>query len=380
MIDRLFAMWQAIYPNSYISNEASQVDTFTVNKGQVQGPDSPLTPFHRDTRGTFWTCASSRNTKTFNYVYPDSNADSATVRGYVNRLYGPNASATAGSITPRVPKMAKAKSKRAASASASPEPGLIGDIVDGITAGNPLEGIPDIPTIVTTANNGSTYQYIANIQTTRFKLDGSYTVYVFFGDPDSEHPSTWGTAENMVGSYGVFSMPGMAGSDLVTTSTVPLTDALTSAVAKKTQLLGPLLQTLEQIFVVPFLEQNLHWRVMTGDGQVVDPDDVPDFKVSVVSSTMTMPDDPNAFPTWSEFNTLTQITRGKKGGLEKLSDLNLLGKRDAVDKGVRHPEVFHEYEVRHEPGHLLPGDQLEEERRLRKLRKRSETTETVWRG
>lgn len=341
-------MWQTIYPNSYITNEASQIDTFTIKKGQVQGPNTPLTPFHRNKRGDFWTCASSRSTRTFNYIYADAQGTAANVRNAVNRLYGPNAKATAGSSrkakrdeeaeggsTDTSTEETATDTSALASASASsfsdsadssdPVTGLLDDIITTV---------PTLPTSLTTANNGSTYQYITNIQTTRFKLDGTYTVFMFLGDPDAEDPVSWSTAENMVGSYGVFSAPGMTGSDLVTTSTVPLTDALASIVSAKTKLDGPLLETLEQAVVVPFLVSNLHWRVSKSDGTVVDPEDVPNFKVSVVSSTMTQPDDEDEFPTWSDFNVLTQVTRGKKGGVTELGQMSNLGRRDHLLVGV----------------------------------------------
>lgn len=337
MIDRLFAMWQAIYPSSYTSNEASQIDTFTITKGSVQGPNSPLTPFHKNTQGDFWTCAASRSTQTFNYVYPEfanSDGSSASIRGYVNKLYGPNAVATAGSS-----KMVKRS--EGASSTSSATTSVVSGLVSGVSSGDPLSGVLSVPSEVTTATNGSTYQYIANIATTRFKLDGTYTVFMFFGDPDAENPATWSTSSNMVGSYGVFSSPGMKGSDLITTSTVPLTDALSNAVAKKTQLVGPVLTALNQALVVPFLQNNLHWRISTSDGQVVDPTDIPDFQVSVVSSTMTVPEDPNEFPTWSDFNVLTQITSGKKGGVAKRAELANLGKRDHLYVGVQDSEALH---------------------------------------
>lgn len=217
----------------------------------------------------------------------------------MNRLYGPNARYHAGS----------SKDKR--------DPGLL----------ELIPGVPNLPLTVTHASNGSSYQYIANIQTTRYQLDGSYLVYLFFGEPASDDSSKWGTDANMVGSYGVFSMPGMTSTNTTTTSTVPLTDALTDSVA------NGLLQTLEETFVVPFLEKSLTWRILKSDGTVVDPADVPDLLISVVSSTMQSSSDPNAFPTWSKFNLLSQITKNKQGGLKSAKDLVLLG-TNLVNKGI----------------------------------------------
>lgn len=55
-----------------------------------------LTPFHSDTRGTFYTSATARKTLTFGYTYPEVidwnvTADqlSKNVRNAINKLYNP---------------------------------------------------------------------------------------------------------------------------------------------------------------------------------------------------------------------------------------------------------------------------------------------------
>lgn len=365
MVDRLFAMWQVLCPNSYISNEASQIDTFTISQGSIQGPNSPLTPFHKDTQGDFWTCASSRDTRTFGYVYPDSDGTASDVKGWVNALYGPSASATAGSAPARKRKMRRdtepeAKKHKSATTStiSTTSTTISGKTTSTSTISSAaapsstdvlntnLTGIATLPTGLTTASNGSTYQYITNVQTTRFQLNGSYLVYFFLGAPSS-NSKVWSTAANMVGSYGVFSAPGMAMSKLVTTSTVPLTDALVDVVANRSSTWGvtfngPALESLDPEEVTPFLQKNLEWRVAYPNGTVVDPDDVPNFKISVVSSTMSqVGENAQEFPEWSPFNVLTQITRGKKGGVSLLSQIENLSKRDHLYEGVLHPTALH---------------------------------------
>lgn len=59
-------------------------------------PNIELTPFHSDTRGTFYTSATARKTLTFGYTYPEvvdwgvSAAQlSANVRVAINKLYNP---------------------------------------------------------------------------------------------------------------------------------------------------------------------------------------------------------------------------------------------------------------------------------------------------
>lgn len=98
-VDRLFALWQGIYPNSYGGSQASPGGTWTVAQGSTQNADSPLTPFHRNANGDFWTTNLVRSWWTFGYTYPEyanSDGSTAAIQSIVNKLYGPSATATAG--------------------------------------------------------------------------------------------------------------------------------------------------------------------------------------------------------------------------------------------------------------------------------------------
>lgn len=47
-VDRLFAMWQTIYPTSYGASQVAPGSTFTIASGSLQGADSreSTSPFH----------------------------------------------------------------------------------------------------------------------------------------------------------------------------------------------------------------------------------------------------------------------------------------------------------------------------------------------
>ena len=47
MIDRIFALWQAIYPNSYVEPMTAIEQTFTINVGDVQNVTSRKSPWLR---------------------------------------------------------------------------------------------------------------------------------------------------------------------------------------------------------------------------------------------------------------------------------------------------------------------------------------------
>ena len=238
----MFAMWQAIYPESYAQDQTASGSSYTIASGSTQGADSrkclvsfkvwlicvALTPFHSDVFGTFWTPNSVRSTETFHYTYPefvDSDGSASAMMQYVNNLYGPNAAGHVGS----------SKARRE------------------VPTGMPL---PTAPLNLLT-RNGSRYEYIANIASSRFGLNGPYNIFIFMNSPTSEDPSTWAFDSRLIGTHGVFAQSGMTMNDLVVTGAVPLTQALT------TQIAAGSLDSLDELLVVPFLQQQLNWRIAT---------------------------------------------------------------------------------------------------------------------
>ena len=302
-VDRIFAMWQTLHSDSYGSSQVAPHNTWTIAQGSTQNGDSPLTPFYSDASGSsFWTTNGVRDwANTFHYTYPefsDSDGSSTAIASYVQKLYGPSATATAGS------------SKR----TAMPEPATAPQ-GSWSSEGPPTEFLQKVTHPGLVAGNGSTFQYVANIKTPRYALGGSYYVFLFFGSPASEDPTTWITDENLVGPMGVLSQDGMQEKEVLTSGSIPLTRSLTGKF--NTGMLGD----LTQMIVAPFLEQILEWRILGPDGTCVDPEDVPGFEVSVYASTSTQPDHLGCLPDWSEFIPMPQVTKGKKGGLKQIGEM-----------------------------------------------------------
>jgi len=296
-VDRLFAMWQSQNPTAYGASQVAPGDTWTIAAGSTQNANSPLTPFYKDTDGNFWTTNLVRNwNTTFHYTYPefyDSNGSKAAIASYINKLYGPSATATAGS------------SKR----SADPEPVAAAEAVP--TAAPELVERQGSPLV---AENGSLFQYVANIKTSRYALNGSYSIYLFNGSPDSENPYTWITDKNLIGPMGVPAQSNMLGKNLIATGSIPLTRALTNVVG------SGLLASLAELLVVPFLTANLQWRIMGPDGSDVDPTSIPNFEVAVFASTATQPSSEYELPEWSDFIPLLDVTHKKAGGANSTAD------------------------------------------------------------
>ncbi|KAK5127553.1 hypothetical protein LTR85_006893 [Meristemomyces frigidus] len=291
-VDRLFAMWQSQYPNSYGGSQPAPHDTWTIASGTTQNADSPLTPFYKDTAGTtFWTTNMVKNwNTTFHYTYPefaDSDGSQGAIASYINKLYGPSATATAGS----------SKRTVAAEPVAAPEamPTAAPELVE--RQGSPLK-----------AENGSLYQYVANIRTPRYALNGSYYVFLFHGSPSTEEPTSWILDPSLIGPMGVLAQPNMTSKDLVAAGSVPLTRTLSNAVSAGS------LADLTEANATPYLKKNLVWRVAGPNGTEVDPGTIPDFEIAVFASTAAPPETQYSLPEWSAFVPLVEITQDKSGG------------------------------------------------------------------
>lgn len=300
-VDRYFALWQGLNPNEYGASQVAPHGTWTIAQGSTQNVNSPLTPFKK-ADGSFWNTNDVRSTtNTFKYTYPEfanSDGSASAIRGYVNRLYGPSATATAGSskrdAVPQVSDAASAAYSSSVSSAAASTAKASSQAAD-VLPGNPLA-----------ASNGSLYQYVANVQTPRYTLNGTYNVLVFNGKPASEDPSTWQADPKLIGTMGVLAQPGKTDHDLICAGSIPLTRTLQNMV-------GGILSSLAEIIVAPYLTKNLEWRIAQ-NGKSIDTGTVDGFVVSVVASSAQPPADPNDFPEYSPFLPLLGVTKGQSGG------------------------------------------------------------------
>lgn len=92
-IDRLWAMWSAINPSSYVIPLKNDQGTFAQPAGTLEDLNTPLLPFRSQGSG-FHTSVTVRDTKNFGYSYPEivdwgvsATQLAANVRTEVNRLY-----------------------------------------------------------------------------------------------------------------------------------------------------------------------------------------------------------------------------------------------------------------------------------------------------
>lgn len=98
-IDRLWAIWQELNPDSYMTLHPAPYATFNAADGETQTRDTPLAPFWNKTGTRFWTSGEVKDTHTFGYAYPetqkwrfpDQKSYQTNIRHTVVKLYGTNA-------------------------------------------------------------------------------------------------------------------------------------------------------------------------------------------------------------------------------------------------------------------------------------------------
>ncbi|MCJ1262196.1 hypothetical protein MMC22_002066 [Lobaria immixta] len=269
-VDRLFAIWQAIYPDSYAKPQVSDFGTFTNAPGSLEDTNTPLTPFHSNDDGTLYTSTTARSTRTFGYTYPeviDWNVNSSqlasNVRTRFNALYNPFRNDTLSSL--------KKRSKVAAQ-----------------------------------YLNATDHQWFVNIRVDRSAIS-SFFIHFFLGSiPVS--PQTWSFASTLVASHSVLAPASSISRSSPVTSygQISLTHALVSS---------PEISCLDPDIVVPFVTRKLSWRIQKFDGSVLDVGEVPSLRLYVAGQTVRQCARADEFPVYGPLVAYRSVTSGKQGCL-----------------------------------------------------------------
>ncbi|KAF2834822.1 Di-copper centre-containing protein, partial [Patellaria atrata CBS 101060] len=241
-VDRVFAMWQVLYPNAWVTPQRQRGQTFTIDVNTLQDGNSPLTPFHSSTNGEFWTSNAARNTERLGYTYPEvleANKDPARMREIVNRFYAPTSVSTR-SVTGRA------------------------------------------------AAQGMSREYFVNIKASRYGEDGAYFIFFFLGNP-SENSHDWMTDGNLVGMHSVLTSAGARG--VTVTAAVPLNTEL----ERRGGTVG-FSDVADEMAVENYLGLNLHWRFAKSDGTEIPRSELPETMITVVSTDIKLARTANAFP------------------------------------------------------------------------------------
>ncbi|KAK4239408.1 hypothetical protein C8A03DRAFT_42953 [Achaetomium macrosporum] len=352
-VDRLWAIWQELNPNSYMSPRPAPYSTFIARGGETQSQDTPLEPFWDKSGTKFWTSAQIKDTLTFGYAYPetarwrfpDQQAYQAAIRRTVTALYGTNVFANfVANVAQRKQEHAFAVSALAAHAETTDEgaaapaapahemetPVLPPVAQTVVAASQPEEKEPKeeeeeeegpIPTSLKhLAPNNSYTEWVVNARAQKHGLGGPFRLLVFLGAFDERDPGSWDTEFNCVGRVSVLGRNAAttqcskcradAADELMVSGTVPLTSALLQDIVDE----GEGVTSLDPEEVVPHLKANLKWKVTMFNGEERNVADVPGLKVSVASTRVTIGED--GLPSYSgEYTVWPEVTEGKPAGL-----------------------------------------------------------------
>ena len=282
-VDRLVAIWQALYPESFVTPQVSYEGTYTEVPGTIETIYSPLTLFYsNDDNGTFFTSASARYLRYFGYTYPETidwnvttTQLSLNVRRILNSLYNPAGTLSARSLSETYRPAHK------------PREWSI-HTTDKVTRNHRLKSPPFSDT------ESRNFQYLISIRVERLALNQSFFVHFFLGTsskairikirrleatstsntlqawltfsaigPMPQHPSSWSTAPTLIGTQAVLYSPShltISNDNSTAYGQIPLNHALTSS-SPHSPNLHP--RSLAPSDVIPVLTQHLTWKLQT---------------------------------------------------------------------------------------------------------------------
>ncbi|ESZ97460.1 hypothetical protein SBOR_2149 [Sclerotinia borealis F-4128] len=183
-VDRVFSMYQAINPSTFITPLVDYYGTFTIPPGSTDTASTSLKPFAVSS-STFYTSNTVRPMSQFGYSYPevmDWNMTTAQMASYVtgrvNSLYNADGS--------------NSKIKRRNFESGT------------ISSHQESQGV---------STNKTLREWNAALSVSKFDLQGQRFIIRLFLGKIPEDPKEWGGSENLVGSLVILPPPGASAND-----------------------------------------------------------------------------------------------------------------------------------------------------------------------
>ncbi|RYP23081.1 hypothetical protein DL765_001336 [Monosporascus sp. GIB2] len=278
-VDRIFAMWQVLYNDSYVVPMPAIYPSHTSTVGQIQDTETALTPFFSD-NGVFWTSDTVRDHEVFGYTYPEvSNKNRAEVVASINRLYTHYSPATIAMTHQWRQSRGYGNTAVADNSRSRPD-------AYRRSLRLPVDAVFD---------GEDYYEWIANIRVKKDALNDSFMIHLFLGTVPGD-PSTWTVASNLVGTLGVFAHSGPHGKmgQRHIAGTIPMTSALLDAIAARK------IVSLRPRQVEPFLKSQLRLRISLLTETVVSPEEVDGLGVSIVSSRVRAPASETRLVKWGD--------------------------------------------------------------------------------
>lgn len=248
-MDRIVAMYQSRYPDTWIEDAPQAMGTFYVKQNSTIGADAPLAPFHMNSDGDMWTSDYVRNWTSFGYTYPElvGSPSNETLTSSLNKLYKPSTR------------------------------GL---------------NITDTPTSAPGGNittQATDWQCEVNMPS---DIKISYSVRAFLGEPNSD-PKNWATDDNYIGQLASLSSSRMK-TGVIVSGSIGLSEKL----AQKFE--AGELKSLNKADVAEYLKKNFHWRIQAQDLTEIPRDTPPKgLNVTVYNVPVSVPESDTEVPTRS---------------------------------------------------------------------------------
>lgn len=275
-VDRVFAIWQAIYPDQFTVPWNTTQSDYVIPIGTTVDADTPLYPFHRDAQGTLFSSTDVRSTKSFGYTYPELmdwgiNSQPAVLKtnvtAIVNQIYNPTGSSAAHR---------RGNSKRAASLSAA---------------------------------NAASYNWVIGVVADKSLLNQTLSIHFYLSTPPKDS-QLWPTSPSSIGSDSIIiSRPAnspppsspqyISGQTFITAALLPLLEDI-----------SPSAETLS------FLKSNLQWRATYIDGSAINADEMHSLgavNVTLMGQTLTQTPELDRFPIYGEWEVYGGGFLGEKG-------------------------------------------------------------------
>ncbi|KAF2130392.1 Di-copper centre-containing protein [Dothidotthia symphoricarpi CBS 119687] len=254
-MDRIVALYQYRYPDTWVEDAEQVKGTFATLKGSIQGPASPLAPFHMNALGDMWTSTTSRNWTSFGYTYPElmTHPTNETFTSTLNTLYKPS--------------------------------------VQGLNSTNTTLLLPGNNENTTTSNTTAEATAWLCEVTMPTDIQISYSVRAFLGAPSAD-PKNWPTDDTYIGQLASMSSPRMA-SDILVTGTIALSEKLAQKHASGE------LKSLDKEHVQAYLKAHFTWRIQALDFSEIPRHSPPrGLNVTVFNVPVSVPERDTEVPVW----------------------------------------------------------------------------------
>ncbi|KIY62440.1 Di-copper centre-containing protein [Cylindrobasidium torrendii FP15055 ss-10] len=226
-VDRMIALWSALNPGVWVSQDNTPSGTWTIQAGSTIGATSDLTPFWR-TSTTYWNSNDVLTTSVGGYSYPDFNSISVSA----------SASETQTAIAARVNQLYGQSNRGVANA------------------------------------NSSVWEWQARVSFNSQEYGTSFEVLIFLGE-GTENSTEGYDSSSYVGARYAWANSFMADEPALAVETsgyIPLNDAIIE---------HGNISSLDPQSVTPYLDRALSWRAQTPLGEFIPREQVRSLNVSI---------------------------------------------------------------------------------------------------